>query len=227
VVAECGGDRLKLVLERFLSQSQAVKVELVRRGLAAIGSGERDLTQGHFEMILQLAEQRIGNKRVELPGGFVVGYEYGKLIFFKTKDLQAEVQVRDSVKVDVSGKTRFGDYFIEATVLEAEARAFEKFKAQKSEFVEWFDLDKVKPPLVVRFRRAGDRFWPLGLAGEKRIGKFLTAAKVPQQKRKKVLIVADAEEIIWLWPIRISEKTKINSRTRNILQLQITEMAKV
>ena len=223
MVAECGGDRLKLVLERFLSQSQAVKVELVRRSLAAIGSGERDLTQGHFEMVLGLAEQKKGNTRVELPGGFVVCYEYGKLIFFKTKELQPAVQVRDSVKVDVPGKTRFGDYFIEATVLEAEARAFEKFKAQKSEFVEWFDLDKVKLPLVVRFRRTGDRFWPLGLAGEKKVGKFLTAVKIPRQVREKMLIVTDAEKIIWAWPIRISEKTKISAETLRVLQLRITD----
>ena len=224
VVAECGGDSLKLDLRKFLIQPPSVRVELIRRSLAAIGSGERDLTQGHFEMVLGLAEQKKGNTRVELPGGFVVCYEYGKLIFFKTKDLQPAVQVRDSVKVEVPGKTRFGDYFIEAAVLEAEARAFEKFKAQKSEFVEWFDLDKVKLPLVVRFRRVGDRFRPLGLAGEKKVGKFLTAVKIPQQIREKMLIVADAEKIIWLWPVRISEEAKINSRTRNILQLQIAEM---
>jgi tRNA(Ile)-lysidine synthase len=78
-------------------------------------------------------------------------------------------------------------------------------------------------PLVVRYREAGDRFWPLGLAGEKKVGKFLTAAKVPQQIRKKVLVVSDNEKIIWLWPIRISEQAKIAGETKKAIQLQITE----
>jgi tRNA(Ile)-lysidine synthase len=223
-VAECDHNNVKLNVQKFLIQPLAVKVELIRRSLGKLGSGEGDLTQRHFERVLQLAEQRKGNTRVELRGGFVVGYEYGKLFFARTKDPQAGERASDSVKIDVPGQTRFGRYLIEATLIEAEQETFGKFKAEKSEFVEWFDLATVKPPLVVRFRRAGDRFWPLGLAGEKKIGKFLTAAKIPQQIREKMLIVADAEKTIWLWPVRISEEAKINSRTQNVLQLQIAEM---
>jgi tRNA(Ile)-lysidine synthase len=90
-------------------------------------------------------------------------------------------------------------------------------------FVERFDLDKVKPPVTVRFRQEGDRFWPLGLSGQKKVGKFLTAAHLPQEVRAKVLIVADREKIIWVWPIRISQKAKITDETQKILQLQITK----
>jgi len=93
----------------------------------------------------------------------------------------------------------------------------------KENLVERFDLDKVKLPLVIRFREAGDKFWPLGLPAEKKVGKFLTAAKVPQETRKKALIVADGEKLIWVWPIRISEKAKITAGTQRILQLKITD----
>jgi tRNA(Ile)-lysidine synthase len=225
VVAECCSDNLKLDLQGFVTQPPAVRVELIRRSLATIGSGEGDLTQGHFERMLQLAEGKIGGKRIELPGGFVVRYEYGKLVFAQTKKLETEERTSESVKIEVPGRRRFGGYLVEATVLEAEEGAFEKLKAQKSGFVERFDSDKVKLPLVVRFRQAGDRFWPLGLAGEKRVGKFLTAARVPQQMREKMLIVADAEKIIWLWPIRISEQARISNETQKVLQLQITDMS--
>jgi len=225
-LAECDSSSVKLNLQKFLAESPAVKVELVRRSLNILGSGERDLTRGHFKRVLQLAEQRIGNKRIELPGGFVVCYGYGELIFARPqKDLELEERTGESVSIEVPGKARFGQYLIEATVFEAEGEGFGKFKAEKSRFVEWFDLDKVKPPLVVRLCRAGDRFWPLGLPGEKKIGKFLTAARVPQRIRKKTLIVADSEKIIWLWPIRVSKETKIAGRTLKILQLRIIDMA--
>ncbi len=221
-LADCGGERVVLDLKSFLTQPPAVKVELVRRSLARLGSGERDLTHRHFESILQLSEQNIGGKKIELPGGFVVGYEYGNLIFGRTKKRPKE-KLSESVELEVPGQTRFGNYLIKSAVLEAENCDVEKFKAGKNKYAEWFDLDKVNLPLAVRLRKDGDRFIPLGLTEEKKVGKFLTAAKVPQEMRRKLLVIADSEKIIWIWPIRISEQAKITSKTRKILQLQITD----
>ena len=189
-----------------------------------LGGGERDLTHRHYERIVQLAQQNISGRKIELPNGFVVWREYGNLIFARRQESATVKKHTDkTVELNVPGQTQFGSYLIEATILETDKKQFEKFKQEKPNFVEWFDLDKVKLPIVVRFRRDGDSFWPLGLTGEKRIGKFLTAAKVPQEIRKKVFSVADAEKIIWVWPIRISEQAKGTGETRKILQLQMAD----
>jgi tRNA(Ile)-lysidine synthase len=90
-------------------------------------------------------------------------------------------------------------------------------------YVERFDLEKVNLPLSVRSRRPGDRFVPLGMGGEKKIGKFLTAQHVPHDVREKVVLVEDREQILWVWPVRISEQAKITNTTRHILQLQIMD----
>ena len=233
-LADCGGEEVKLDLEKFSNQPEPVKVELARRSLAYLGSGERDLTGEHYKKILQLAGRDVGGKRVELPGGFLARGEYGKLIFGRTEGGQRpKEQPGESKRIEVPGKARFGNYLVEATVLKVEDGVTGRDKidsclhrndtAEKTNFVERFDLDKVKQPLEVRFRKDGDRFVPLGLAEGKRVGKFLTAAKVPQQLRQKLLIVADSEKIVWVWPIRISEQVKIRSGTRKILQLRITE----
>jgi hypothetical protein len=39
-----------------------------------------------------------------------------------------------------------------------------------------------------------------------------------------VLVVTDQEKIIWVWPARISEQSKITGETRKTLQLQITNL---
>jgi tRNA(Ile)-lysidine synthase len=223
-LTDCTADNVTLDLKSFLAQPPAVKVEMIRRSLTYLGGGERDLTHRHYERVLQLSQQNISGREIGLPDGFVVWCEYGKLIFARAKGvLKPEEQISKSIKLEVPGRTRFARYLIEAAIFEAEGRKFEKFKAQKTNFVEWFDLDNVKLPLVVRSREDGDRFVPLGLREEKKVGKFLTAAKVPQQIRKKVFIVADAEKIIWVWPIRIGEQAKVASGTRKILQLRITD----
>ncbi len=223
-LADFSGGILKLDLEVFRREAAAVKVELVRRGLTAVGSGEGDLTQRHYGRILQLAEQNESGKRIELPGGFVVQREYGKLIFKRAgANLKTEEQIDKSMQVKIRGRVKFGRYLIEAVVLEAGECDIERFRAEKNEFVEWFDFEKVKEPLVVRYRQAGDRFTPLGLGEEKKVGKFLTAARVPQKVREKVLVVADSKRIIWVWPVRISEQVKLTNQTRKVLQLQITD----
>jgi len=202
---------------------------------------------------LRLAEQNVSGKKIELPGRFTVRCEYGNLIFAQsslTEGRQKRDEGRgtsDEGRIKVPGQTGFGQYLVEATILDAGCSMLDTRRKAKSRienlhrtpyggesrihFVERFDLEKVKLPLFVRFRESGDKFWPLGLLAEKKVGKFLTAAKVPQQVRAgtplrgnpKILIVADSEKIIWVWPIRMSEKAKITSETQKILQLQITD----
>jgi len=227
-LADCSGDKVALDLNEFSGQPRPVKVELIRRALITIGSGERDLTQGHYERILQLAEHNISNRRIELPGSFIVRREYGKLFFTHLlKKEPLKEQLGESKELEVPGQTRFGEQLITAKVLDAEEDAeekvLEKLKAKRSKYVECFDLDKVRLPLVVRLRRPGDKFWPLGLPAEKKVGKFLTAAKVPQELRRKLLIVTDTEKIIWVWPIRICEHARLTARTKKILQLRIVD----
>ena len=228
-----GFDRGEITLDlgMLLTQPPPVKVELVRRSLAVVGCGERDLTQRHYEGILQLAAQNITGRKMELPGGFVVCREYGDLIFGPSPNRSVgqappyvDKQKDQSVTLNVPGQTGFGEYLIEATILEADDAGLEQFVESKTRFVERFDLGQVNLPLIVRSRRAGDRFVPLGLAAEKKLGKFLTAQRVPQRVRNEVIVVCDSEKIIWVWPVRMSGRAKLTADTRAVLQLRITDL---
>ena len=244
-LADCDAEKTVLDLKLFLTEPQPVKVELIRRSLANVGCGERDLTQGHYEGILQLAERNISGKKLELPGGFAVRREYENMIFSNCRvgpgsatgaprtgrmgNLFAHAASETAwagepahPTLEIPGQTTFEKYLIQAIVLERNEVDFEKFKAAKTGSIEWFDLDKIKPPLIVRRRRAGDRFVPLGQSEEKKLGKFLTAQRVPHGLRRDVFIVADGEKTIWLWPVRISEQVRITGETHKILQLKIT-----
>jgi tRNA(Ile)-lysidine synthase len=171
-------------------------------------------------------------RKIKLPGRFIVWREYENLIFERyEKEAACSEELRRNVTLEFPGEKQFGQYLIEATILECETKYLALSFIVKMPYgtgdsvtlIERFDLDKIKPPLIVRNRQDGDKFWPLGLKAEKKVGKFLTATKLPQQLRTNVLIVADSEKIIWVWPIRISEKAKITDETRKILQLHITD----
>lgn len=222
-IAKPSHGRVIIDLPVFQSQPEPVKIELIRQTLSRLGSGERDLTEAHFNRIIDLANQNVSNRVLELPDGFTFWREYKKLVFAAPKQdvKNKESAAGRTVELKIPGRTSFGNYVIEANVTKYNKADFEKFKTDKSGFVEWFDCDKLTLPLAVRFRRDGDKFIPLGMKKEKKVGRFLTDAQIPQDIRDKVLIVSDARKIIWVWPIRISEEVKVTDKTIKLLQLDV------
>jgi tRNA(Ile)-lysidine synthase len=225
-ISICSEDKIILKNDVFQYQSVSIRLELIRRALAHIGCGERNITSEHYKNILQIAEQNTSHRKLQLPGGFLIQKEYENITFKYCRvgfnpPSSIDINLSQSIDIKTSGKTIFNEFTIQASIIEKEQVDFKNFLKSKTSSIEWFDYDKIKTSLAVRFRKDGDRFIPLGQKGEKKIGKFITDQKVPDEIRNKTLIIADSEKIIWLYPIRICEQTKITPKTRKILQLQI------
>jgi len=217
---ESGVEKVVLDRQGLAGLDRLVAVEAVRRVLVLIGSGERDLRQEHYDRILELAGSDESGKVVELPDGFAVKAEYDRVRFYK--DQKPPKRCLTPLILGVSSVTDVGDVKVEAKVLDASECNIEKFKQDKDSNVEWFDLEKIKGEIKVRSRKKGDKFRPIGGGGEKKIGKFLTAAKLEGEMRDKVLVIEDDEKTIWLAPIRASEETKVDSSTRRVLAIRLS-----
>jgi tRNA(Ile)-lysidine synthase len=206
--------------DKIANQPAEIKIEIARRALAHLDCHEQDITERHYTGILRLPD----DSRLQLPNRITVHRQEGKIVFEKhLKTKLAQSIAPDPVMLKVPGVTQFGPYTINADIIEIEQKELADFKKTKTNLVEWFDFEKLKLPLEVRSRRRGDKFQPLGLTGEKRVGKFLTAAKVSQSMRRRLLVVADSEKIIWLCPVRISEQTKVTNDTRKVIQIKIPD----
>ncbi len=83
-----------------------------------------------------------------------------------------------------------------------------------------FDLEKLKLPLKVRFRKAGDRIKIEN--GTKKLQDLFTDAKIPVGARAKVPILVDAnDKILWVIGIRRSALYKVNKKTKIILIVEV------
>jgi tRNA(Ile)-lysidine synthase len=225
--------RVEFDAECFRSQMPWVRVELVRKALQFLGSGEQKVCAGHYDKALALAGGAKGPERIDLPNGVVVCRSRSGVVFMRpapAKNVLGQAArrgtaVEGSVVLPVPGRARLGGWQLQAEVLEAEGFSFDRFRAQKSCLVECFDLDKLVLPLQVRGRKAGDRFRPFGLPAVKKVGKFLNSAGVEQSLRDRLLIVSDAEKIIWVAPVRPSDTTKVDTRTRKIVLLSLLDLS--
>ncbi len=83
------------------------------------------------------------------------------------------------------------------------------------------DFGKVRPPLLVRNIRTGDRFCPLGLKGSKKVSDYLVDRKVSRPLRDEVPVVADRRGILWLVGYEIDERVKMDSTTTERLKIGI------
>lgn len=71
---------------------------------------------------------------------------------------------------------------------------------------------------VVRTRRDGDRFRPLG-TGERLLSDYLTDRKIDRPLRDFIPLVAIGNRILWVAGVGISEEAKLRPDTRNAIEL--------
>jgi tRNA(Ile)-lysidine synthase len=86
----------------------------------------------------------------------------------------------------------------------------------------WLNPDRVSLPLTARTWRAGDRFWPQGAPGPKKLQDFLVDAKIPRWLRPHIPLVAAAGEIVWVAGVRIADPVKLPPDSRERLEITVT-----
>jgi tRNA(Ile)-lysidine synthase len=85
----------------------------------------------------------------------------------------------------------------------------------------WLNPDQVSLPLTARFWQPGDRFWPQGAPGPKKLQDFLVDAKIPRWLRPHLPLVAAADEIAWVAGLRVAEPVKLLPASRDRLEIKV------
>jgi tRNA(Ile)-lysidine synthase len=66
-----------------------------------------------------------------------------------------------------------------------------------------------EPRFLVRNRRNGDRFHPLGAPGSKKLKDFLIDRKIPAEQRDRLPLLVWKGEVVWVAGVEISERFKV------------------
>ena len=89
------------------------------------------------------------------------------------------------------------------------------------------DAAGLKGDLRLRYPTPGDRFFPLGAPGSRRLSRFLADAGIPREERGRVPLVFADGELIWVAGIRPSQHRRVNPRTTVRLRLLLHRAAPV
>lgn len=87
--------------------------------------------------------------------------------------------------------------------------------------VEYIDMEIIKGRLKARNWKKGDRFKSLGMSGMMKVSDFLINQKISRFDKDKLIVLCDDEKIIWICGMRLDDRVKITSSTRQILKLSV------
>ena len=88
---------------------------------------------------------------------------------------------------------------------------------------QFVDADTIEGHFWVRNVKAGDRFYPLGLKGSKKVFDLLSDRKVPLHKKKETPVLGCNKGIVWLIGFHLDDRFKIKNSTREMYHLQVRE----
>jgi tRNA(Ile)-lysidine synthase len=174
----------------LLAQHPAVRLRLLRRALLSVRGDLQGVASCHLEGIdgLLLAERP--QAELHLPGAWA-GRRYEQLWLRRVAP-----EACPSCLFTIDGP---GTYPLpgggELQVVLVPSPLGEDRRAAE------FDAARVPFPLTLRSPRPGDRFRPAGLDGSKKLKDLLIDAKMPREKRQRLLLVV-ADEILWVVGMR-------------------------
>lgn len=189
----------------------AVAIRLLRRAAKEAGANPEAV---HLNEVMDSLDK--DRSRISLPGG--VALIEDAYLVIAGDEAPATAEPIEETVVSVPGRTRAGDWTIEADVL---ARDGVTTKPREGTEEATIAQNAIAGELVVRSRKPGDRLRPLGLGGSKKLQDILVDAKVPLEERDGLPVFADDEGVVWVAGHAIDERVALTPRTRRVLRLRV------
>jgi len=207
---------LTLDREALLSLHPALQRHLLRRALGEVLGDLVDIQSIHVEKMIEALSKPAG-KRLSLPRGtvFYIGYDSCMVTkgVFDTCPFPA---LEGEYRLNVPGDTVLSGWRVTASVTQHGSKT-EGFRAS-------LDLDEARNDLVVRGRKAGDRFQPLGMSEPKKLQDFMVDAKIARSWRDCVPLVCSESGILWVVGWRIADQVKVTDSTKRVLRLEFEKL---
>ena len=248
--------KVRIDLPTLKSLPPALQQRLIREAINIVSENRMPLSLTHWERVRELAESGRTGSYLTLPELVVVKREYGNLLIMRQDLSRSDVVRRLDYELEVPGSNYIPEIGLSVGVSFLECGEIipptplikggqrgdcfplikgglrgDSLKAGKGGLLgarrAFFDRDKVRFPLHIRFRAAGDRFRPLGMKGSKKLKDFFIDRKVPASERDEIPLLLGNGKIIWVMDPggrgrgMMADEVKVTKRTARILKVEI------
>ena len=200
----------EIVLDRGLDKRRLaalplpIRSRIVRKRLLAL---DGSVSEADIRRVLALSNAQTGTV-IELAGGFSAWTD-ARALFTGRYPRPAQYEVPFAPQ----GETHTPDGVWKSERVDS-------WRKPENGWEAYLDLAKLPKDLVVRTRRAADRFFPFGAPGEKKLSDVLTDKKIPKERRDIPLLCA-GNQVYYAGGLTVSEHAKVTPDTREILHIMI------
>ncbi|HNV86760.1 MAG TPA: tRNA lysidine(34) synthetase TilS [Candidatus Omnitrophota bacterium] len=213
IVRKRKGSLITLKKKKFLLEPEALRFRILQKAIRELDP-DSELTYFHWDEIRKALERNAEKFEIHIPSETSVSFERKEIILKKPVADKTE-QYR--YELPLGGKIRIKEKGLEFAAEAFEQRIYKEDRQDKTCGI--FDLDKISFPIVIRNRREGDMFQPLGMPFPKKLKEFLISRKVASYDKNVMPLFLSGNEIFWVYGVEISERFKVSHKTRRFLKI--------
>jgi len=206
----------------------AARRRLIRKAILTVKGNLRRITYSHIDATIRLAMTGPAVGFLDLPDRIRIRRNHQALVISKDKEnlrASAKNQRQPTWPTYEYTFTPPGCFHIrEASVrLKLSEMAIKELPdfSHTGQQIAFFDINKLRFPLIVRNFRPGDRFSPLGMSGSQKVKAFFINNKIPREKRVRCPLLVSNGNIVWVVGYRLDNSVKVSAETRKVLKAEV------
>ncbi len=224
---------------RLSAQNTGIQRRLLRKGISHLRPGLRDIGYDAIARAVAFMQSPATGKQIILGAGLRMYYE-GNAIWLASEEADLptakwpQIPAAETHHLTVPGTLPLaGGWILRAEVYTKSALDdhFDQSNwpdERTDPYQAWIDADQIQAPLLVRARRAGDRFFPLGMDNHSlKLTDFMINVKLPRRAREGWPLVVSGDLIAWVPGLRLAHPYRITPQTRRQLHLSLERIEPV
>ena len=225
-----GGVRFRRA--ELTSLHPALQRMVLRRGYTLLKGDARRLRESHLTSMTEAAIEKNSGLILDLPGGLKLHLVYDDLFLSRNAGipcpfplLKQDYRVGLPTSEERQEVTRAGPWRVTIQTVVSGLADFQQQGPGANSFINrepsegdttpdnvwtaYLDRSTLGDELILRSRRPGDRFQPLGMDRHKKLQDFFTDSRVPRTWRDRVPLLASRCGIAWVVGYRIAHWARV------------------
>ncbi len=216
----CKNKKNKVIINKeafFLDE--AILTRVIRLAIEAVVGNLNNFEKNNIYDLIDLQKNSTG-KKIYMPSQLVAYNNYGKIELAKKDCFQKDtiLDEKEFYRLELNKTNIIDELGMRVTIKVCE-NGKENYENKK--LIKSFNFDNINSDIILRYRKNGDKFCPLGMSGRKKLKDFFIDLKIPKEERNSIPLICFDDEIAWIVGYRSSEKYKIINTTKQILKIII------
>jgi tRNA(Ile)-lysidine synthase len=208
--------------------SLGLQRNLIKQTMQILRPGA-DVTFAVLERAVDALRSNAVSVRVDLKAGLRLFREANR-VYISTLDAELPFDLWPQVQDDTplvfelpSQLALAGGWKVNCERWHIPALAWEQAERNEDQFQVWLDAGKLPNSFILRTRRQGDQFAPLGMGGHSmKLSDFFVNEKIPQRARDRWPLLCAGDEIVWVPGYRSAHPYRLTEATQNIVYFSMT-----